>query len=181
MSTKLNDTLIRILCIENSKTRSPNEANGTNTRITHAVNKLNCINSKLYQALDSIKGLFNIEAGNETSAHAVMIDEPIRGFDESDINVGLEQSISTLDHTVDELIQIIDESKQDADKSKQAVHKLTDAMILFEKMIDELSSSTQDTGPLKQLKQSVDDLTHVARQLTRAIDVSELSQSQCFY
>jgi methyl-accepting chemotaxis protein len=129
--------------------------------------KLNCLGNELHQALDSINKLSgNMDTSDGSNTQAAVIDEPMHSFDESNIHIRLEKSISILDHSINELVQIIDKPSQDADKSKQVVHKLADTMISFENMIDEFSDSVQDAKPLEQLKQSVDDLTHAAQQLT---------------
>jgi membrane-associated progesterone receptor component len=122
VSDKLNNTLVR-LCIAHAKMQAPRKAEGTqstefkkhkktkgtNGGIVHAANKLNCLDSKLHQALDSIKKLSgNIGANDETTAQVAITDGQTCSLDSLNIiNIKLEQSIDTLDQSIDELTQII--------------------------------------------------------------------------
>jgi uncharacterized protein YqgV (UPF0045/DUF77 family) len=151
-----------------------------NIRIMHTTDKLNCLDNKLHQIFASIKKLSdNMDASDESNAQTAVIDEPIHSLDETDINIRLEQSITALGHSIDEVIQVIDKSRQDAGKSKQVEHKLTDIMISLRRIVYKTRYSTPDAQLLRQLKQSIDDLTHAARQPTKMTDASALNQSQC--
>jgi predicted ABC-type transport system involved in lysophospholipase L1 biosynthesis ATPase subunit len=162
--------------MEHSKTQALNEAKETSAEATHTTDKLDKIANKLHQIRGVAKILSgNTEASDKNSEQAAIVDESIHGADTLDV------IDARLDQIFDKLTQIFDKSIQTTDESAQAAHKFVDIVISLENTINELSYPKMDAEALlEQLKQSMDELTHAANQLTQLINESVSNKSQKF-
>jgi cysteinyl-tRNA synthetase len=126
MSTKLNDTLIKILCMEHLKLQASDKANETNTRITQATDKLDGIANKLHR-IHNIANILsgNTESNDEASAQAAIVDRPIRGPNALDI------IDARLNQICDKLTQISGRPRQATGATEQVIYRIADIVASF--------------------------------------------------